>query len=52
MLFCCRVRGLRHLRVIDGSAFPFPVGGNPHASVLMLAEKGAEYILQNLKKSY
>ena len=42
-----RVRGIEGLRVIDGSVMPTVVSGNTNAAVVMIAEKGADMILQN-----
>ncbi len=40
-----RVRGCQNLRVIDASVMPDLIGGNINAPVIMIAEKGADYIL-------
>lgn len=40
-----RVRGVENLRVVDASAFPDQIGGNPNATIMAMAEKGADLIL-------
>ena len=42
-----RVRGIDRLRVIDGSIMPTVVSGNTNAAVIMIAEKGADMVLQD-----
>ncbi|MNR45050.1 Oxygen-dependent choline dehydrogenase [compost metagenome] len=42
-----KVHGLSGLRIVDASIFPNVTSGNTHAAVLMVAEKGADLILQD-----
>jgi choline dehydrogenase len=41
-----RVRGIDRLRVCDASAMPTQITGNPNATVIAMAEKAADMILQ------
>ena len=42
-----RVHGLQRLRVIDASVFPHITSGNTNAPTMMVAEKGADLVLQD-----
>jgi choline dehydrogenase len=42
-----RVHGVQGLRVIDASVFPAVTSGNTNAPVVMVAEKGADMVLQD-----
>ncbi|XP_065160744.1 glucose dehydrogenase [FAD, quinone]-like [Atheta coriaria] len=50
-----KVYGVGKLRVIDASVIPFSISGHPHASAVMIGEKGADLIKEEygmLKLSY
>lgn len=45
-----RVHGITRLRVVDSSVMPVIVSANTHAATVMIAEKGADMILESHRK--
>ncbi|OBA92962.1 glucose-methanol-choline oxidoreductase [Mycobacteriaceae bacterium 1482268.1] len=41
----CRVRGVDGLWVVDGSILPTVTGRGPHATIVMLGHRGAEFVV-------
>ncbi len=46
-----RVHGLAGLRIVDASVFPAVTSGNTNAPVIMLAERGADLVLEEAIRS-
>ena len=42
-----RVRGVERLRVIDAAVMPSVVSANTHAAAVMIAERGADFLLHD-----
>jgi len=45
----CRVRGVRNLRVVDASVFPYITSSNTNVPVMMLAERAADMIRNGVR---
>lgn len=39
-----KVHGLSNVRIMDASAMPVLVSGNTHATIVMMAERGVDFI--------
>ncbi len=46
-----RVRGIAGLRVIDASIMPLLISANTQSATIMIAERGAEWILEDAKQA-
>jgi choline dehydrogenase len=44
-----KVHGMTGLRIVDASVFPNITSGNINAATMMVAEKGADIILEDAK---
>jgi choline dehydrogenase len=47
----CRVRGVRNLRVVDASVFPYITSSNTNVPVMMLAERVADMIKSGVRQT-
>ena len=45
------MKGVKRLRVVDGSSMPKIVGGNVNAPIIMMAEKAADMIISDYSES-
>lgn len=44
------IHGINGIRIMDASAMPSIVSGNTHATVVMMAERGVEFIRKKWEK--
>ncbi|XP_043483834.1 neither inactivation nor afterpotential protein G-like [Leptopilina heterotoma] len=42
-----RVKGIKGLRIVDGSIFPSPISGHPNSVIIAVAERAADFIMSD-----